>query len=119
MYHILATQRQAQFGARKCLDHMTIQAQPVRGGIQFAFAVRGTVKGLDQSPGGLWAFQCAQHIVEPQGQRAGPARQAQIAQHTRHQRRLDAGRKIGGSGHIRFGGAGEQFFLHSRGDGFG
>ncbi len=100
MYHILAAQRQAQFGAGKCLDHFTIQPQPMGGGEQFALAVGGTVKGFDQGRGRLRAFQRAQHIVKPQHRRAGAPRQAQIAQHPGDQRRFGAGGKVGGGGDV-------------------
>jgi hypothetical protein len=33
MYHILASQRQAQFGAGQALDHHAIQFQAMRGGV--------------------------------------------------------------------------------------
>ena len=81
MYHILASQRQAQFGAGQAFNHHAFQLQPMRGGVQFALAVGGAVEGLDQHLRRLWAFQRAQHIVEAQHQRAGTARDAEIAQH--------------------------------------
>ena len=44
MYHILASQRQAQFGAGQAFNHRAIQLQPMRGSVQFSLAVGRAVQ---------------------------------------------------------------------------
>ena len=117
MYHILASQRQAQFGAGQALDHHAVQFQAMAGSVQFALAVLGTIQGFDQRLGRLGAFQGAQHIVETQHQRARAPGNAQVAQHAGDQRLFGAVGQIGGCNHLGLGGAGEQLFLHGLGEG--
>ena len=75
MYHILAAQRQAQFGAGQPID--CFDTQPARGGRsgELLAPVRRPVLGLDQKPRRELVVQRGAHIVEAEHKRAGAPRQ--------------------------------------------
>ena len=64
MYHILASQRQAQFGTCQAFHHYGFELARMGGVVKLALAVLGTVQGFDQNGGRRFgAIQGAQHIL--------------------------------------------------------